>query len=52
MFAAAASSIEVDATADPRFDVETFVDRLRFMGLDRELVDERTDGSAPILARG
>jgi hypothetical protein len=40
VFAAAASSIEVDATADPRFDVETFVDRPRFMGLDRGLVDE------------
>jgi hypothetical protein len=38
----------------PTLDVESFVDRLRFMGLDRDLVDEadrrlRTD---PGLAMG
>lgn len=35
------STFEVVADEDmPPFDVESFVDRLRFMGLDRELIDE------------
>jgi hypothetical protein len=35
-----ALSSDVDAPAVPPFDVELFLDRLRFMGLDRELIDE------------